>query len=98
LHDHLRAIEFLLTHEVRGAVNLTGPAPLPNAQFMDVLGHVLHRPTVLPTPGFALRAVVGEFADDVLTGQRAVPAVLTDAGFLFDHTDVESALRWALDR
>jgi hypothetical protein len=98
LHDHVRAIEFLLTHDVRGPVNLTGPTPVPNARFMDVLGHVLHRPTVVPTPGFALRAVVGEFAEDVLTGQRAVPAVLTDAGFLFDHPDVESALRWALDR
>jgi hypothetical protein len=98
LHDHVRAIQFLLTHELHGPVNITGPAPVPNAQFMDVLGHVLHRPTVVPTPGLALRAVVGEFADDVLTGQRAVPAVLTDAGFRFDHPDVESALRWALDR
>ena len=98
LHDHVRAIEFLLTHEVAGPVNLTGPSPVPNAQFMEVLGSVLHRPTVVPTPALAVRAVIGEFADDVLTGQRAVPAVLTETGFRFDHPDVESALRWALDR
>jgi hypothetical protein len=65
---------------------------------MSTLGGVLHRPTVLPTPGFAIRAVLGEFASDVLTGQRAVPAVLTKAGFAFVHSDLESALRWALDR
>jgi uncharacterized protein len=98
LHDHVRAIEFLLTHEVHGAVNLTGPEPVRNAEFMDLLGSVLRRPTVIPTPGIAVRTVLGEFAEDVLTGQRAVPAVLTEAGFRFGHTDAESALRWALDR
>jgi uncharacterized protein len=98
LHDHVRAIEFLLTHEVHGAVNLTGPEPVRNAEFMGLLGSVLSRPTVIPTPGIAVRTVLGEFAEDVLTGQRAVPAVLTEAGFRFDHTAAESALRWALDR
>jgi NAD dependent epimerase/dehydratase family enzyme len=53
---------------------------------------------VLPTPGFAIKAVLGEFADDVLTGQNAIPAVLTEAGFEFRHQDVESALRWTLGR
>jgi hypothetical protein len=98
LRDEVRAIEFLLTHDVSGPVNLTGPAPATNAEFMKTLGAVLNRPAVLPAPGFALRAVLGEFADDVLTGQRAVPAVLTKAGFEFEHADLESALRWALDR
>jgi uncharacterized protein (TIGR01777 family) len=96
--DEVRAIEYLLTHEVSGPANLTAPAPARNAEFMSTLGSVLHRPTVLPTPGFAIRAVLGEFATDVLTGQRAVPAVLTKAGFTFEHNDLESALRWALDR
>ncbi len=40
----------------------------------------------------------GEFAGEVLGGQRAVPAALTAAGFEFEHTDVESGLRWALGR
>jgi uncharacterized protein (TIGR01777 family) len=96
--DEVRAIEYLLTHEVSGPANLTAPAPARNAEFMSTLGSVLHRPTVLPTPGFAIRAVLGEFASDVLTGQRAVPAVLTKAGFTFEHNDLTSALRWALDR
>jgi uncharacterized protein (TIGR01777 family) len=98
LRDEVRAIEYVLTHEVSGPANLTAPAPARNAEFMSTLGSVLHRPTVLPTPGFAIRAVLGEFATDVLTGQRAVPAVLTKAGFAFEHNDLESALRWALDR
>ena len=98
LADEVAAIRFLVERDVTGPANLTGPAPVRNAEFMDVLGRVLHRPTVLPTPALAIKAVLGEFAEDVLTGQNAVPAVLTDAGFDFRHPDVESALRWALDR
>jgi uncharacterized protein len=96
LRDEVRAIEFLLTHDVAGPVNLTGPAPARNADFVATLGQILHRPTVLPTPGFALRVVLGQFAEDVLTGQRAVPAALLRAGFEFEHADLEAALRWAL--
>jgi uncharacterized protein (TIGR01777 family) len=98
LHDHIRAIRFLLAGDLAGPVNLTAPNPVPNAEFMAALGHVLHRPTIVRTPSFALKAVLGELADDVLTGQRAVPAALTGAGFEFEHTDLETALRWALDR
>jgi uncharacterized protein len=98
LADEVAAIRFLVEHDVAGPANLTGPDPLRNAEFMDVLGRVVHRPTKLPTPGFAIKAVLGEFAEDVLTGQNAVPSVLTEAGFEFRHPDAESALRWALDR
>lgn len=98
LADEIAAIRFVLENAVSGPVNLTGPAPVPNAEFMATLGRVLHRPTILPTPAFALKAVLGQFAEDVLTGQRATPAALTSAGFTFQHTDLDSALRWALQR
>lgn len=98
LRDEIRAIEFVLDHDLSGPVNLTGPAPVTNAEFMHVIGQVLHRPTVVPAPGFGIRLVLGEFAGEILGGQRAVPAALTAAGFEFADRDVESALRWALDR
>jgi hypothetical protein len=98
LRDEIRAIQFLLTHDVGGPVNLTAPAPVTNAEFTNTFGRVLHRPTVLPAPTFGVRLVLGEFAGEVLGGQRAVPAALIAAGFEFEHRDVESALRWALDR
>jgi uncharacterized protein len=97
LLDELRAIEYLLTAEqVSGPVNLTGPAPVRNADFAKTLGRVVHRPAVVRTPGFALRIVAGEFAKEALTSQRVVPARLTDAGFQFTHPDLTSALRWAI--
>ena len=98
LADEIAAIRFVLEQDVRGPVNLVGPAPVRNAEFMTALGHALHRPTVLPTPAFALRIALGEFADEVLGGQRALPSVLAAAGFSFTHADLDSALQWALAR
>lgn len=97
LTDEVDAIRFLLTAPVSGPVNLTGPDPATNEEFVRTLGHVLHRPAVLPVPATALSLLLGEFARvAVLAGQRAVPAVLTSAGFSFTHGNLESALRSAL--
>jgi uncharacterized protein (TIGR01777 family) len=97
LQDEVDAIRFLLTTPVRGPVNLTAPTPVTNAEFTAALARVLHRPAVLPVPGFALWVVLGEFARiGVLAGQRAVPAKLLEAGFTFTHTDLDAALRAAV--
>jgi hypothetical protein len=98
LLDEIHAITFVLTHDLSGPVNLTAPAPVTNAEFTKTIGHLLHRPTVLPAPAFGIRLVLGEFAGEVLGGQRAVPAALTAAGFEFEHTEVDAGLRWALGR
>jgi uncharacterized protein len=96
LADEIAAIRFMLEHDLRGPVNLTGPDPVRNAEFIATLARLLHRPALVPTPAFALRIALGEFAHEVLTGQRAVPKKLLDAGFRHEHSDLESALRWAL--
>lgn len=98
LADALAAMEFLLTADVTGAVNLTGPAPVRNKDFARTLGRVLRRPAVLPVPALALRLVVGEFGREAVASQRVLPAVLTAAGYRFEHPDLEAALRWALHR
>ncbi len=93
LADELAAIRFVVEHDVTGPVNLTGPTPVTNAEFTRTLGSVLHRPTIFTVPGFAARIALGEFAENVLTGQNAVPARLTEAGFSFTHPRLEEALR-----
>jgi uncharacterized protein (TIGR01777 family) len=99
LTDEVAAIRFLLREPVTGPVDLTAPNPVTNADFTRELGRVLSRPTVLTVPGPALRLAVGEFARvGILAGQRAVPAVLTGAGFSFTHPDLGPALREALAR
>lgn len=93
LVDHVAAVRFLLEHDVSGPVNIVGPHPVTNAEFMKTLGHVLHRPTLLPAPRFGARLVGGELADEAFIGQRAVPRKLLDAGFGFTHDTLQEALR-----
>ncbi|KUI23368.1 epimerase [Mycobacterium sp. GA-1285] len=97
LEDEIRALLFAISHdELFGPVNLTGPAPVTNAEFTTALGRALNRPTPLMVPGFALRAALGEFADEgLLGGQRAIPAALERAGFIFHHNTIGEALAFA---
>ncbi|KUI42748.1 epimerase [Mycobacterium sp. GA-1199] len=97
LEDEIRALLFAISHdELSGPVNLTGPAPVTNAEFTTALGRALNRPTPLMVPGFALRAALGEFADEgLLGGQRAIPAALERAGFVFHHNTIGEALAFA---
>lgn len=95
--DWLDATVFLMHRgDVAGPVNMVGPAPVTNTEFTAALGEVLHRPTVLPVPGAALRLILGEFGREAISSKRVLPGVLTDAGFTFTHTDVRAALRAAL--
>jgi uncharacterized protein (TIGR01777 family) len=98
LADTLGAIEFLLTADVTGAVNLTAPAPVRNKEFARTLGRLLRRPAVLPIPALVLRLVIGEFGREAVASQRVLPAVLAGAGYRFEHPDLSSALRWTLHR
>jgi NAD dependent epimerase/dehydratase family enzyme len=81
-----------------GPVNLTAPEPVTNAELSRALGHVLHRPAVLPVPGAILQLMYGEMASVVLTGQRVVPRRLIELGFEFRHPDLEAALTDVLRR
>lgn len=92
--DEAAAIRFLLENDrASGPFNLTAPEPLTNRRFSRVLGEVLHRPSFLPAPGFALELALGEMADMLLNGQRAVPSRLQELGFTFRFPEAEAALR-----
>lgn len=90
--DHIAAMMFLLTHPVDGPVNLTAPYPVTNEEFTKELGRALHRPAPWVAPEFAIRAALGEFADELVDGRRAVPAVLHESGFEFAHRTLPEAL------
>jgi len=92
--DLVALIRFLIEREMAsGPYNGTAPEPVTNGEFAKTLGRVLKRPAILPMPGFALKMIVGEMAEILLTGQRVVPQAAVDQGFRFRFPTLEGALR-----
>lgn len=101
LDDVVGAIQHaLFDEEMRGPVNVVGPAPVTNAAWTKTLGKVLGRPTIAPAPAFALRAALGrQMADELLlASQRVLPKRLEEAGFQFSYPTLESAFRHTLGK
>jgi hypothetical protein len=95
LRDLIRVIQFALENEnLNGAVNATAPNPVRNAEFAEKLGVALHRPSLVPVPGFALRLMFGELADALLlTSTRVLPEKLLANNFQFEFERIEDALQ-----
>ena len=99
LDDMVGAILFELdTDAARGPVNVTAPEPATNRELSRALGKALRRPALAPVPALAVRALYGRMAEIVTTGQRAVPARLTELGYSFRQPELEAAMRDAAGR
>jgi uncharacterized protein (TIGR01777 family) len=98
LGDVVGAIEHVCASaSLDGAVNVTSPAPVTNAEFTRELGKALHRPAMLRVPAPVLRAVFGEMADaTLLASTRAVPERLSASGYVFRQPMITQALAAAL--
>jgi uncharacterized protein (TIGR01777 family) len=99
MDDLIRLLHFALENsEISGAVNATAPNPVTNEEFTKTFGRVLHRPTILPVPEFAIKLFFGEMGETLLLeGQRVLPKKLQDAGFAFKFANLEDAMRKALE-
>ncbi len=94
IDDLAEAVVYLLADpDAAGIYNLTAPAPVVNRTFTQKLAIVLKKPAIFFVPTFALRVALGEMADVVLKGQRAIPKNLVKRGFKFRFTDIETAIR-----
>jgi len=96
--DVVSTIHFALTHDsLRGPVNSVAPNAVTNRDFIQTLGRVLSRPTLIPMPAFVARLAFGEMAEALLLAStRVEPARLLESGFTFRYPDLESALRYLL--
>ena len=93
IEDQIALIDFLLRKaDAEGPYNACAPQPVRNRDFTQELGQALHRPTLMPMPGFALRLLLGEMSTLLLGGQRIVPRRLLDAGFEFRFPELKEAL------
>jgi uncharacterized protein len=92
VRDVVRAIEHALDRPLEGPFNVTAPEPVTMDAFAEAIGRALKRPAAMRVPAFALRIAMGEAADVVLTGQRAIPRKLVDDSFAFVFPELDSAL------
>jgi uncharacterized protein len=90
--DDLVGVYLQAIDGAEGPLNATAPNPVTNAELTRALGVALHRPTVLPAPTIALRAVLGEGAQILLTGQRVLPKRTQELGYAFRFERLEDAL------
>lgn len=94
IDDVIGAIHHILKDRtITGPVNLVSPNPVRNKNFTKTLGTVLHRPTVLPMPAFAVRLIFGEMGESLLLSSTNVrPQVLLDTSYKFIYPFLEKAL------
>ena len=94
LPDEVAAMRFLLDHDISGPVNLTAPEPQRQSDVIRAIARAWHRPAVIRAPKRAVRAVIGEFVDDITESQLATPEVLLAAGFAFQHRRIDEGAAW----
>jgi NAD dependent epimerase/dehydratase family enzyme len=82
--------------DLSGAVNMVSPNAATNAEMSDQIGRVLGRPSWLPAPAFALKALFGEGAEPILGGQRVVPGVMQARGYTWRFAELGPALESCL--
>lgn len=92
--DWIEMVRWILqSPAAEGPINATAPHPATNRELAKAIGRALHRPAFVPAPAFALKVVLGEFADTVLAGQRAVPARALALGYHFRYPEIDQAFR-----
>lgn len=97
--DVVGLIEWALSSVlIHGAVNATAPEPVTMREFCRCLGAALHRPSWAPVPAVALRTLLGEMADLLLTGQRVIPHVALQRHYPFTYPALLPALQACLSR
>ncbi len=96
IHERDLAHTFLFLlgrKDIEGPVNCTAPNPVRNRELTHILADVLGKPVIMPfAPRFALRVILGEFANVIVEGQRVVPRRLLDSGFEFKFPTLKEAL------
>lgn len=94
IRDEVEAIRFLIENpRSAGAFNLTAPNPVTMRHMVQAIGRIRKRPAWFRIPAPLLRMALGEMADQtVLASQDILPEALLDAGYIFNHAQLEDAL------
>jgi uncharacterized protein len=90
--DMVGLIDYCIRNtEITGPVNGTAPNPVRNSEFGHTLAKVLKRPNLIPVPAFVFKLIFGELSTLLLDGQRVLPQVLLDHGYVFRYSNLQDA-------
>jgi len=97
IQDLSSMVRFIIEHqELTGPINAVTPNPVRMRDFSKILGKVLNRPSWLPVPEILLKIALGQMAEMLLHGQRAVPMKILNANFEYRFSNLKAALENAL--
>ncbi len=97
--DWLAIVQTLLNDDtLHGPYNATAPHPVTNGEFTRTLAAGLHRPALLPLPGWLLKPLLGEMSELLLGSQKVLPQRLLESGYIFQYSYLDDALGQALAR
>ena len=94
LADMVGAILHCIQNEtVSGPVNMTAPNPVTHRSFSDEVRNATTTVMRMGMPGWVMRLMVGEMADELLlTGQRVMPTKLLSTGYEFRFGELRDAV------
>ncbi|MBK8380685.1 MAG: TIGR01777 family protein [Ignavibacteria bacterium] len=78
--------------KIEGIINAVSPDPVTNKSFIKSVSEFKKTLFQIPVPGFIMKIVAGEFAWNLLTGQKVFPDKLVKVGYNFKFPDLNSAL------
>lgn len=97
LHDHIRALQFLIEADHSGPVNVISPTPVRNRDLIRAMSRAAGKTPGLPVPAWALRIAIGRAIEDLLSSQRTEPTVLTQLGFEWHYGTIDAAAAWVME-
>ncbi len=85
--------------EMQGIFNAVGPAPERNKSFTQIIGKARKKPfLLLPAPVFALRLILGEMAQTVLSSTKVSSEKIEKRGYTCQFEDLGEAINDLLQK
>ena len=94
IKDMVQILLFAIENKsLSGPINCTSPNPLQNKDFVKLLAELQKTPRLGSIPRFVLNLALGEVSNVIISSLNVQPKILTDKGFQFQFSDLNSALQ-----
>ena len=92
IDDLSNSIIHIIEKQLYGPINITSPNPNTQKSFAKILGKVLKRPSLIYTPAFVLKIVLGQFSSELIDSKKISPDLLINSNFKFQYSNLKEAL------